>query len=296
MSRISKNNKKEKSQEFIVSLSQTEKEFVSKAVILSVQTHSKGLEKKITNTILENLNTSGQIRVGRRIYKNGVKDPIFKGFKPIVCLTKSTPYGDLGPYVLKDKENRIMENIWQFSKVYKKVPYSKQRYSRWDSRIIWEHPSETHVDSEGKPNDKYWFWRKKGMNAKEPIRYPVGKKYAKTCLYSLSEDLHERLDYIEARKKIYVPLYSSLVQKQPKFKKLKKKLENGENLLIIEVDGPHQESLEYYQKEYGVSKDFIEESTMLATKENLNIMLNDPKHPFGHGYCLAAALLNISLN
>ena len=30
---------------------------------------------------------------------------------------------------------------------------------------------------------------------------------------------------------------------------------------------------------------------MLITPENLNIMLNDPKHPYGHGYCLAKALL-----
>lgn len=31
---------------------------------------------------------------------------------------------------------------------------------------------------------------------------------------------------------------------------------------------------------------------MLITKENISIMLNDTKHPFGHGYCLAMALLD----
>ncbi|AEX61932.1 hypothetical protein c7_R1070 [Megavirus courdo7] len=31
---------------------------------------------------------------------------------------------------------------------------------------------------------------------------------------------------------------------------------------------------------------------MLVTDENLAIMLHDPKHPFGHGYCLAMALTN----
>jgi len=34
---------------------------------------------------------------------------------------------------------------------------------------------------------------------------------------------------------------------------------------------------------------------MLTTEYHLNVMLNDTKHPFGHGYCLASALLDIKL-
>lgn len=51
---------------------------------------------------------------------------------PIVVMTKSSKYGQLGPYVLQDEDGSIMENIWQFSKCYEKVPQSTQRYSRWD--------------------------------------------------------------------------------------------------------------------------------------------------------------------
>jgi hypothetical protein len=29
---------------------------------------------------------------------------------------------------------------------------------------------------------------------------------------------------------------------------------------------------------------------MLASRENLGLMLADTRHPFGHGYCLAACL------
>lgn len=54
-----------------------------------------------------------------------------------------------------------------------------------------------------------------------------------------------------------------------------------------------QRSLGHYQERYGVSDDFIERGTMLATLDNLSIMLNDSEHAFGHGYCLAAALLGI---
>lgn len=53
------------------------------------------------------------IRVGRCIYdRNGKRtDPSFEGFTPIVCLTASSAYGELGPYCLKDEYGRIMENI-----------------------------------------------------------------------------------------------------------------------------------------------------------------------------------------
>jgi hypothetical protein len=72
-------------------------------------------------------------------------------------------------------------------------------------------------------------------------------------------------------------------------------LDAGENLLIIEVDGPHEQSLPYSKEIYRVSNDFLEKVTMLTTKENAPTTLNDKKHPFGHSYCLASALLDINL-
>lgn len=41
------------------------------------------------------------IRVGTHVYdrKGEYKDPEVEGFLPIVCLTKSTAYGSLSPYV-----------------------------------------------------------------------------------------------------------------------------------------------------------------------------------------------------
>ena len=230
----------------------------------------------------------GKIRVGRIC--NNIK-PKYKDYTSILCLTPFTPYGSLGPYVLKDKRGRIMENIWQFSKVYEEVPYSKERYSRWDNTIIWEHPSERHVSKNGKVLRAYYNWRKKGMYNKYPVRYPVGFSYRNKCLYSLYKK--QKLDYISSRKKIYLPTYCRLVKKEPQFIELAKRLENGENLLIIEVDGPHQESLSYYQQKYGVGDNFIKNNTIKINKQNIDILLNDPKHPFGHGYCLAIALLGL---
>jgi len=239
------------------------------------------------------------IRVGTIKYVKGKKVfPEYKDFKRIEVMTYSTAYGSIGPYCLKDENGQIMENVWQFSKAYAKIPKVVNRYSRYNSKVIWKYPAEVHIGPDGEVNENYWSWRKKGMRNPYAVRYPVGfsKEARASCLYSLwknEEGKYEKLDYVEARKKIYKPVYVELVKKTEKFKKLKKMLEKGINLLILEVDGPQQESLEYYKETYGVSNDFIVNNTISVTPENMNIMLNDTKHAFGHGYCLAMALLDM---
>jgi hypothetical protein len=232
------------------------------------------------------------IRVGR--ITNPKKHPTFEGFIPIVVMTLSSKYGHLGPYGLMDEHGHIMENIWQFSKVYQKVPYTLQLASRWDKRIIWEYPAEVHVDDNGHVNDNYWFWRRSGMNMPDAIRYPVGFNHRHEVLYSLweTEEGYKKLNYVEARKEIYVKVYSKLVKQHETFNTLVDMLKEGKNLLILEVDGPHQESLPYYKNNYQVDDNFIQQDTMLATTENLDIMLNDTKHCYGHGYVLASCLLD----
>ena len=236
------------------------------------------------------------IRVGRRKYaKNGsYVDPIFPGFTSILVLLKGhSEWGVLGPYELKDDNGRIMENLYQASKVYPKVPATTQYYSRWNKTITWQHPEEIHY-LDGEIQAAYWLWREKLNTNKYFVRYPVGRTNTHTCIFSMKEgEFDTKLNYVEGRKKVYAPLYMTMVKKQPKYTELKNRLKAGENLLIIEVDGPHQESLDYYKSQYAVDDSFIENETMLASSENLNLMLNDVKHPFGHGYCLAMALLDL---
>jgi len=237
------------------------------------------------------------IRIGRRIYGKDGKytDPSYDGFTNILCLTKSSPYGSIGPYELKDDSGKIMENIYQAHKIYKTIPKNVERYSRYNSTIIWQQDAETHMTDENKITPQYWKWRERLMKNKHPVRYPVGFNYRHKCVGSVyvnDDKTYEILNYIDARKKIYMPLYIQLVRNKPQFKELKKRLAQGENLLIIEVDGPHQESLEYYKEKYGVNDKFIENNTIVVDKKNMTIMLNDDKHPFGHGYCLGIALNN----
>lgn len=97
---------------------------------------------------------------------------------------------------------------------------------------------------------EYLNSRKKGMNAADHIRYPVGFNHRHKCLFSLKTLDGPHLNYIEARKEIYLPLYIDLVKKHPHFEFLLNKVKRGENILIIEVDGPHQESLDYYKETY----------------------------------------------
>lgn len=244
------------------------------------------------------INLLRMIRVGR--YPGGnAPTPSYPNFEKVIVMMKShSAYYPLSPYELKNEQGQIMENIWQFKKVYQTVPESQQKYSRFNNTIIWSHPAETHVDTNGNITPEYLQWRTKGLNNPYPVRYPVGYRHRHACLYSLdnkpdgSIHLDNHLDYVEARKKIYVKEYCRLVRNQPLFQKLQTKLANGTNLLIIEVDGPHTESMPYYKDTYQVDNNFIENDTMLVTQQSIQIMLNDTKHPFGHGYCLAMALLN----
>jgi hypothetical protein len=244
----------------------------------------------------------GKVRVGRRVYaKNGTfVDPKVENYSTVLCLTKSSPFGAISPYGLCDEQGRNMENIWQFSKVYPRVEATTCCYSRYDKRVIWSHPAEVHVDKNNRLLPAYFEWRRKGMAAKDAIRYPVGFHGRHNCVGAVVSDVsvgqheeeHKFLDYVESRRQIYLVVYTRLLLKHLMFRKLRQRCLAGENLLIVEVDGPHQETMDYYKERYNVGDDFIVGNTVDVNKESMRILLNDTKHPFGHGYCLAMALLD----
>jgi len=255
----------------------------------------------------------GQVRVGR-INTHEKYFPSISGFTPTVVMTKSYgKYAALSPYLLRDENGYILENRRQASKIYNSIPRQSVPKSRFDKTVIWEYSAQIHTEEEEKDIitagynrfqstventltilPEYWIWREKLMNNIEPVRYPAGYHNRHNCIGAIvSEEDEELIGYIESRKKIYIPIYLESVVKEKLFEELKNRLEKGENLLILEVDGPHQESLSYYKVKYKVTDDFIVDSTVLATEENLKILLNDTKHPYGHGYCLAMALLDI---
>jgi hypothetical protein len=102
------------------------------------------------------------------------------------------------------------ENLWQFSKCY------------------WRY------NSNGEPNSLYYDWAKKGFEDYKPIRYPMGKGAKPE--YSWWNG--ERLSYIEARKKIYIPYYAQSVSKTNAWLKLKEEYKSrGNQITLWDFDG-----------------------------------------------------------
>lgn len=234
-----------------------------------------------------------RIRVGKLSGKAQRRD----GYITVIAISKNPKWKSLSPFYLVTDDGVLFENMWQFSKIYEKVPSVTQQ-DRWSKTMKWKYPSEVHI-SNGEITDGYWKWRELGFKNPVAIRRPVPKTHAHLCkgfLMQTGEDHYRKIGYIKARKRVYVPEYTKLVKREDKFKKLREMLEEGNNLLIVEYDGPHYESQDYYNNKYGEGAVKISsDNTIKVTEENLKILLDDKKHPFGHGYCIAAALLGIDL-
>ena len=109
--------------------------------------------------------------------------------------SNSGQYRDLSPFVLPAPPAQNLENLWQFSKVYRQ-----------------------YADALNNPTPAYYEWRDGGFNDIQAHRYPMGK--GAIPLYSLRDN--ERLGYIEARKKIYATIYAENVISTESFKLLQK--------------------------------------------------------------------------
>lgn len=222
------------------------------------------------------------IRVGKYNYKTK-NSPITPGYKNVLIHTS----GPLSPYTMKDENGTIMENYWQFSKIWKKVDRIEQPISQYmPDKIRWSHVSEIHLKND-EITSKYWKWRNKGFFHDKWVRYPNGYGKHSRAVGSVigNEDDYEIVDYITARKRIYYPKYREIAIKTTKFKQLKKMLDNGINIQIDEVDGPS------YDKEYPYN--LVKDGSIDITTDILIALINNPKQAFGHGYSLAACLLGI---
>jgi len=127
---------------------------------------------------------------------------LFKFSKPlpkdaeIVDTTSGThpDWKQLSPFILPAPPAKNMENLWQYSKVY-----------QCHASIV-----------NGLPREEWYKWRNDGWNNPKAVRYPMGKGVKP--LYSYWNDTI--LDYITARKKIYIPEYSKNVVTTNSFQKL----------------------------------------------------------------------------
>lgn len=122
----------------------------------------------------------------------------------------------LGPVSLyAGRSAKIMENAWQFAKVY-----------------------SAHLDANGQVTDDYWRWAKEGWASARPARYPMGKGVKPQFL--LWND--QRLGYIDARLQVYFSLYRDAVRKRPEFERLQKMAATQE-LVLWDFDGYDHEHM-----------------------------------------------------
>ena len=149
----------------------------------------------------------------------------------------------LGPCKLYDGYTaKCVENAYQYCKVYKQ-----------------------HTDMDGNPTAGYWKWALSGWANNWAQRYPMGKGAKPE--YSLW--LGEHLGYLDARKKIYVPLYSKAVRQSNAYKQLAALYQQNDDVLYLwDFDGYDNEAL-------GMS---------------LIDVLNDPSRTMGHAFILARML------
>lgn len=123
--------------------------------------------------------------------------------------SSSGEFRELSPFILPAPPAKNLENLWQFSKVYK-----------------------CHLDRIDNPSPDWFAWRNEGWNNPKAIRYPMGKW--KIPVYSYWKGA--KLNYIEARKVIYAPFYAENVKKTDSFKQLKELYESGKTVILRDYD------------------------------------------------------------
>jgi hypothetical protein len=127
-----------------------------------------------------------------------------------------------------------------------------------------------HVGADGGPSTEYFEWARKGFSSWKAERHSMGRD-ARAAFYWWDE---ECLDRVEARKRIYVPLYVEQVVKQPFFQRLKQ-------VWREDIEPDPENSL------YLMDFDAYEYGTM-----SLSEILNNPAKSMGHGFVLAMLLTN----
>jgi hypothetical protein len=116
----------------------------------------------------------------------------------------------LGPVALYGEyKAQNVENAWQYSKVY-----------------------EEHAEN-GEPTPDYFIWAKAGWAKDSADRYPMGK--GRKPLYSWWDG--QKLPYVEARKRIYAPLYAGAVENTDAYKMLKEIHEFRGDICLWDFDG-----------------------------------------------------------
>lgn len=190
------------------------------------------------------------------------------GYRNIPAWSRgASPYNQLspffiGPVIHGEERAENFENFWQSHKVWPVILATK----------------EQHVEN-GEPNAQWKVWHDKLMRNKTAVRRPNGRAIP---LYAWWEG--EKLGVVEARKRIYIPYLQELYRKHPVYQQLLEMVRGGQNICIIEPDGPDPS---YYCEGVDMNLEKLiewQDRTLLSE-------LSGRYFPYGHGYVIALTLL-----
>lgn len=156
--------------------------------------------------------------------------------------SNSGEWRELSPFILPAPPAKNLENLWQYSKVY---------------------PHQVDLVT-GEPTLKWWEWHDAGFANPRANRYPMGK--GAVPMYSYWNRAH--LNYIEARKMIYIPEYSKNVVSTVAYRKLHELYKSGADIILLDYDA-------YDHKALGM--------TLLD-------VVNNPQKKMGHAFVLMMML------
>lgn len=168
----------------------------------------------------------------------------------------------IGPVVASDGAvANVFEHWYQCSKVY-----------------------PCHIDNDGNVTDEYFKWRdewfkkphaeKNTRHTNKSLGYEPGD-----CQFSLiyENGVYKRLNYIETRKRLYIPMYAKMVYNSPTYKAIKKLVDEGKKVALVDFD-----AYNYYNKDYknGIYKDI----------NCIKDAINNPRFKAGHAFVLKMLL------
>lgn len=176
------------------------------------------------------------------IYVIGYRDKVPAGAEVVDTTSRSdSPFSPFLSKTLLPIKAANMENAWQYSKVYEGY------------------------DKDGKPTPEWFVWSQRGFNARWASRYPMGKETKP--LYSWFKE--KRLDYVEARKELYVPLYRNML---------------GVNKICIEAVNELTERAK-------VKDIALRDFDGYHTNDSFETILNNPNKKMGHAFVLREVIL-----
>lgn len=217
------------------------------------------------------MSEKGKVRIGQKFRRGvkGDKSTTFENFKNIDVTSGSgnkingIPAKTLSPMTLGPviDENGLEANFFE---------------SYWQGGKMWPSAGHFKEGSDTLPSEIWYKFREKVYKLKRAKRRPLPLKEFGTPTASFYND--KPYGYVESRKDIYVPIYHQLIKDLPVIQEMKKLLDEGTNIMIIDGDGAPK----------SVYPEGLE-----MTKENWDKMIDDPKYKFGHGYVVAGLLAGI---